>query len=191
MYITNYDSYVFNPMFLNKKIKLNWRDLWINKSEYISNYVSKIKGNYEEIDESIDYYIARLEMAIYYLKDYDNYYDYAYVQHRIILKDNELINDVKERDFSEYLKFIFFNTNYSMDYIYNLIEKGNGIFNYDLVIARLLFPSYYLFHLEKYIIDGKSDLNIIIERSNEYEMYIKNVVDKINLFRDKKIVLPF
>ena len=190
MYIDNYDYYIFNPIFLNKKIKLNWRSLWIKKSDYISKYISKIRKNYKEIDESIDYYLTMLEMAIYYLKDYDNYIDYAYVQHKII-NNMELNEDVKERDFSEYLKYTFFNKNYSMNYIYDLIEKGINIFNYDLVVARLLFPSYYLFYLEKYIIDGENNLNSIIERTSEYELYVKNIVNRINLYRDKKIVLPF
>lgn len=191
----NYINYIFNPVGLKNIKKLNWKDLWIKKSDYIQGYYLKIKGKYKIVDESINYYITMIEMAIYYLKDYDNYYDYFYKQHIIVFDGlffdkNYFKEDVKERDFAEYLKYLFVKGNYDLNDIYNLLEKGRK-FNYDLVVARLLFPSYYIFYLEKFLLYHQdSELVNIISRSSEYEEYIKKIVNKINEFKVKKIILP-
>lgn len=151
--------------------KLNWRNLWIIKADYIWKYYLAIKGKYEIVDESIDYFIALMEAAIYYLKDYD------YIFYR---------KDIRERDFAEYLKYLF-RENRTND-VYKLLENNN--YNYELVVARLLFPSYYLFCLEKFINNGDNELFSVVNRVDEYENYIRDIVSKINENRVKKIVLP-
>jgi hypothetical protein len=187
---------IFRPVCLNVKKRLEWKELWIKKSEYIEKLCFSMKGQYRIIDESINYYIAMLEMAIYYLKDYDNYYDYIYVQHNIILDDffKNDINvryDIRERDFAEYLKYIFFNMQYKSVDIYSLLEKGKNIFNYDLVVARLLFPSYYYLYLEKYILNSDEKIFEIVDRHLEFEEYVKMIVNIMNYLGQKKIIIPF
>ena len=188
MYI---DNYILNPMRLNKKKKLDWYHLWIKKSDYITNYYNNIKGKYEIIDESIDYYLVMLEMGIYYLKDYSDYSDYVFVQHNILL-DTGLKYDIKERDFAEYIKYLFYN-NSDINYVYDLIEKSINKYNYYLVVARLLFPSYYLYYFERVITENidYDMLKNIVNRSSEYEVYLKNIVFYMNKYLIKKIVLPF
>lgn len=189
MYI---DYYILNPKRLNKIKKLDWYNLWIKKSDYIINCYENIKGKNSIIDESINYYMVMLDMGICYLKEYSNYYDYVYIQHGIILDNNKYIKeDIKERDFAEYLKYLFYN-NYDIEKVYNLIKNGND-FNYNLVVARLLYPSYYLFYLEEFVINNNDydKLLYIINRTNEYEVYVKSVVSEMNNFLSKKIVLPF
>ena len=137
-----------------------------------------------------------MEMAVYYLNDYSNYYDYSYIQHKIITNDTffdktYLKEDIKERDFSEYLKYIFFINNYSIDEVYLLIEKNINRFNYDLIVARLLLPNYYFFYMEKYILYGDYNIYQIVSRCEEYEEYVKCIVNKINKYKTKKIILPF
>ena len=186
------DFDILNPIKLYKKKKLNWFELWTVKSDYINNYYNNIKGLYSIIDESIDYYMAMLEMGIFYLKNYSNYFDYLYIQHNIIL-DNEMSikEDIKERDFAEYLKYLFYE-NYDIKYVDKLIEEGRN-FNYNLVLARLLYPSYYLFYLDRVIIDKKDldELKNIVDKHIEYEKYIKYIVDEMNKYLVKKIILPF
>ena len=185
------EKYNFNPIRLNKKKKLDWLDLWISKSDYIANYYENIKGKYEIIDESIDYYMTLLEMGIYYLRDYSNYYDYVYIQHSMLISD-ELKEDIKERDFAEYLKYLFYN-NYSIEYIYNILDSCSEKYNYYLVFARLLFPSYYFYYFDNIILNnkGSDELKNIINRSCEYELFLKNASFKMNKYLIKKIVLPF
>ena len=187
------DYCILNPIRLNKKKKLNWYELWINKSNYIVSYYETIKGKYSIIDESIDYYMVMLEMGIYYLKNYLDYYDYVYIQHNVILNNSMTIKeDVKERDFAEYLKYLFYN-NSDINDVYKLLKKTKNKFNYYLVVARLLYPSYYLYYLEKVIVsfEDYDKLNNIVNHSTEYETYIKCIVNKMNEYLIKKIVLPF
>lgn len=198
MYVVDYEYYILNPIVLDKKKKLDWSNLWINKINYISNYYKNIKGKYAIIDDSIDYYICMSEVAIYYLKKYDNYYDNAFVQHKLIFKSSFfdrlfLKEDLKERDFAEYIKYLFLSQDYDVNYIYSLIKKSIGNFNYDLVIARLLFPSYYFYYLEKIIVDGEDyeKLENLVKSSGKYEKYLIDIVNKINQYSTKKIILPF
>lgn len=190
--ITEY--YISNSS--RKVKKLEWRKLWIYKSDYIINYYKNISGKYRIIDESIDYYIVLLELGIFYLKKYDSYYDYALLQHELIindLNDSNLKYDFKERKFAEYIKYLFFYKTYSIDFIYNLIEKNIGKLNFELVVARLLFPSYYFYYFEKVVVNNEKYDNLanIVIRASEYEDYLKSIVNKINSYLDKKIVLPF
>lgn len=198
MYVVDYEYYILNPIVLDKKKKLDWSNLWINKINYISNYYKNIKGKYAIIDDSIDYYICMSEVAIYYLKKYDNYYDNAFVQHKLIFKSIFfdrlfLKEDLKERDFAEYIKYLFLSQDYDVNYIYSLIKNGIANFNYDLVIARLLFPSYYFYYLEKIIVDGEDyeKLENLVKSSDKYEKYLIDIVNKINQYSTKKIILPF
>ena len=187
------ENSILNPIRLNKIKKLDWFNLWIMKSDYITKYYESIKGKYSIIDESIDYYMTLLETGIYYLKDYLNYYDYVYIQYSIIV-DNELFikEDIKERDFAEYLKYMFYK-NYDIQYIYDFIDKGKNKFDFYLVGIRLLFPSYYLFYLDKVIIDNEcyDGLKRIVDSSYEYENYLKKIINRMNDYLSKKIILPF
>jgi len=186
---------ILNPVCLNKIKKLDWKLLWINKSNYIEKYYYSIRENHEEIDESINYYMGMVELAIQYLKEYDSYDSKVYLQHVLILDDNSLHvkEDIAERDLAEYFKYLFVFKKYKdIGEIYEIIESmGNIQANYDLIVARLLFPSYYFFFFEK-MIDGEDSMLLeIIERSREYERYVNLIVKKINEYYNKKMVLPF
>ena len=144
----NYRFFVFSFYSLEKEIYLNWRSLWIQKSDYLSSFYLSVQGKYSLIDESISYYIGLLEMGIFILKDFEGYHDFSCVQHKVFDEEQyfnplNLVVDLKERDFAEYLKYIFWQSIYKDIDICNLIQKGKNIFQYDLVIARMLLPNYY------------------------------------------------
>ena len=190
---------ILNPSITDSRKKLNWREQWIKKKDYLEFFFDKnIKGKYEIIDESINYYFSMIELAIYYLKEYDNYYDYNYIQHKIVFDNtffnkNTIMEDVKERDFSEYLKYLFYNKNYNINDSYKLIDNSRNGFNYDLIVARMIYPSYYIYYLEKVIIENEEldKLVYIVQKSSEYEEYVRLIVDRINKKINKKIISPF
>lgn len=187
------EDYVLNPIRLNKKKKLDWYKLWIDKCDYITSYYNNIKGKYLIIDNSIDYYIVMIEMCLFFLKDYSNYYDFVYIQHNIIINGKLSIKeDIKERDFAEYIKYLFYN-NYDIEYICDLINKSSNNFNYYLVGVRLLFPSYYLFYFENVVLNDKDydKLCDIVRRNTNYEKFLKTIINELNKYLQKKIVLPF
>lgn len=183
-----------NPIETGIKRKLGWRNLWIKKIDYIHSYFGDSYQN-NVVDESINYYVSMLEAGIYMLKRYKEYYDYNYFQHRIIFSDNlyDIKEDIKERDVSEYLKYIFFINNYNFKDISEFIGKGISRFNYELVVARLLYYTYYFYYLDEYMLkkEGEDILVNIINRSSEYEVYVKYIVREVNKYMTKKIVLPF
>lgn len=178
---------------MNSLIDLKWRDLWIRKSDYIEYYYSLIVGKYRLIDESIDYYLGMLEMAIYYLYDYNDYRDVGFIEHKYF--DNKHIHnplnlkaDVKERDFSEYLKRIFFDGTYVGINIESLLIKYKDYYNYDLIVARLLYPNYYFDLFDRVILgyDREDVLYGVISKTNEYENYLRRIINCIGTFFEIK-----
>ena len=180
-------------MSLNTLIELKWRNLWISKSDYIEYYYSLIVGKYKLIDESIDYYLGMLEMAIYYLYDYQDYKDVGFVEHKYFDKKHlynplNLKADIKERDFSEYLKSIYFDGSYTDIDIESLILKYKDYYNYDLVVARLLFPNYYFDLFDRVILgdDSEDILYKVISKNRGYERYLRRIINCIGTFFDIK-----
>ena len=171
----------------NKKKLLTWRNIWIDRSNYIEEKYQKIINKYNIIDESIDYFYGLLEAAIYLLRDYQKYYDYLYLQH-IFINYFDYFNpcniklDVKERDFSNYLKYLFFSNKYKDIYIDKIIIKNLDNYNFNLILARLIYPDYY-FNLLDELIDNNyifnnnifDEIKNIILLVDDYELYISNI----------------
>ena len=171
----------------NKKKLLTWRNIWIDRSNYIEEKYQKIINKYNIIDESIDYFYGLLEAAIYLLRDYQKYYDYLYLQH-ILINYFDYFNpcniklDVKERDFSNYLKYLFFSNKYKDIYIDKIIIKNLNNYNFNLILARLIYPDYY-FNLLDELIDNNyifnnnifDEIKYIILLVDDYELYISNI----------------
>ena len=188
-FIKNYTfnpSFLFQPLVISDKFYLEWRDNWIQKSDYIFSFYSFIKGKYSLIDESIHYYLGLLDYCIYLLNNYIGYYDYGCVQHkRFLLK--KYFNpvyfkiDVKERDFADYLKYLFFSNQYKKNHISELIFSGKNYFNYDLVFIRLLFPDYYFDIFDNIILekDSCSSLYDIIHKQDSYVNYVQMIRSEI------------
>lgn len=182
-----------NSLSINKMERLLWRDLWIKKSDYIEYYYSNIVGKYELIDESIDYYLGMLESAIYYLYDYAGYQDVGYIEHKVFDEDNYFnpLNvkvDMKERDYAEYLKYLFFSNKYKKVNVEDLIIRYKSYYNYDLVIARLLFPNFYFNLFDKVVLaeENENVLYDVISRSSEYEEYLKRIIKCVSSFFEIK-----
>ena len=138
-----------------------------------------------------------MELAINRIKKYSDFVELVYVQPKIILEEKDyekenFIYDIKERYFAEYLKYLFYSNKYEMSQIYSFIKNEKEELNYDLVMARLLLPTHYFFYFEKLIIDGDdTGLKKVIERVDEYEIYVNLIVKEINKVYHKKIVSPF
>ncbi|MBQ6324085.1 MAG: hypothetical protein IJI22_04535 [Bacilli bacterium] len=184
------------PILINNGMYLNWRNIWIARSDYIEEYYDRIRGETPLINESFDYYMGLLEFAICYLGD-DDYYGVGYLQHKHF-DYNELNNplnikvDFLERDFAEYLKYIFITGEYKNIDMKELILENRYNYNFNLVIARIIYPNYY-FNLLDDIIVGYENENIlfnIIERNQEFEAYLKNIIAEISLIYPIKKI-PF
>ena len=184
-----------NPIIINSYGEVNWRKIWQEKSDYIESYYEHIRIQNPLVNESFDYYLGLLEFAIFYLGE-DNYYGEIYIQQKKY--DNDINNplnvvvDFKERNFAEYLKYLFISNEYKNIDMHNLIRKNKDNYNFDLVIARVIYPNYY-FDLLDDIIDNDVDENILIDvikRSDSFENYINYLMNEISLIYPIKKI-PF
>lgn len=195
--ICNYDN--FKSLIRGR---CNWRDSWLDRSDYIERYYKFIVGKYACIDESIDYYYSMLELAIYYLRDC-SYDSDLYIQHSYCKLDEFTFYnpctvklDVKERDFSNYLKYLFFSGMYEYVDVLNIIIENIDRYDFNFVIARLIYPDYYFELFDKLVCcDCDSELDAIIEEVRgialkvyEYEKYIISIYETVSLKKDIKKV---
>ena len=181
--ISYYD--IVNPYIMEVIISINWREKWIKKSEMLQSLYYENRGKYSIVDESIPYYSSLLDYAIYLLDDFSFYKGYGFIQH-IFLDDDSFCNpfyfivDIKERDIASYWKYLFYHNDYYGDYLWKSFCTQS--FNCSLVLARLLYPDWYLLELEKILYYHKSvdDLKKIVYDTSS-SMFLTSFTSGISL----------
>ena len=191
---------VFNKIYLlpyyGNMISLDWKKRWIQKSEFIQSYYSYFKGKYNIIDESIDYFLSLLELSIFYVGDYDSYFYSPFICHSSFSID-EYFNplnikiDIAERDFGEYLKYLFFHNSFDKVKIRQLLYENRNVYRYSLVLARVLYPNYYFNLLDSIIMENRdcSILNDVLRRISEFQEYYHFLEDEVSKYIPIKKVL--
>ena len=88
--------------------------------------------------------------------------------------------DYKVRDVAEYIKNSFFNKNYDIFYeLINYVNKNYlSLMEIKLLIARLLYPSFYFQLYEDILIDKKEEKIILnlVSRLDEYEDFLDKII---------------
>ena len=185
----------YNPI-----LRTDWYTLWTKKIDYILYQREHIRGKYQIIEEYLDYFIGMAENAISYYKntiDTMQYNDIYALSHRRVksaLKTkyyniDDLVIDYPVRTLSEYLKYLFFNDNINFLDAYKFISKINyNQFLYQLLYARMLFPSYFFDVYEEIVNNNLSEKEVIpiINRIQKYEQFLKIIFYVIN----KKTKIP-
>lgn len=177
----------------------NWDILWSTKVDYIEYQIKHIENKFPMLVKYVDYYIGMAENAISYFKNiFERYLKYQLktISHIRIVDENfndpqNIIIDFPSRDVAEYLKYMFFSnlrTQCSKKNIKLFFDKItlNDI-ELELVYARMLFPTFFFDSCDM-IINTNADEKMIlslVNRADEYEDYIKDIYDVINL--QKKI----
>ena len=181
---------------LKSLLRTNWVSLWSNKVDYIEYQMGHLIKKYPFLNNTIDYYLGLCENAITYIKNLKMFSDYKIpigISHKRIIKDAtlfdlynplNLIIDYKVRNIAEYLKDAFFKDE-DVNYILNIVFKNFWFdkLNLSLLVARLLYPSYY-FDLFEEIIDKGLDENIVFsltKKSSKYEEFIDLIIKNCNL----------
>ena len=175
--------------------------LWESKIDYYEDKIREIQGKYLNIDKSIDYYIGLSENALVYLINNEIKISNVVLSHRRIniskggLDFYNPINyviDNRTRDFSEYIKDMFFNDNLSFEMFINYLEYMRfDRDEYILFIGRMLFPSYYYDVVDR-IIDNNENDNILEGIINKQDEYINFIRDIFNyLIKVKRINIPY
>lgn len=181
---------------LESLLRTNWVSLWSSKVDYIEYQMGHLIKKYPFLNNTIDYYLGLCENAITYIKNLKMFSDYKIpigISHKRIIKDAtlfdlynplNLIIDYKVRNIAEYLKDAFFKDE-DVNIILNIVFKNFWFdkLNLSLLVARLLYPSYY-FDLFEEIIDKELDENIIFpltKKSSKYEEFIDLIIKNCNL----------
>lgn len=192
-YISN--TNIPNINYIKNLERNNWEELWANKIDYYELQVNENSKKHPLIRESFDYFIGMGENAISYLVNtklelsptiYDNKVPSHNTIHNSLYDPTNIILDHKARDLAEYIKYSFWNNNT------NIFNELNEYFRYNyyseygirVLFSRILYPSFYFDLYDQIIIGRKEEnnLNNIINRINDYELYLYNIYGYLNKF---------
>jgi spore coat protein YutH len=193
----------------NKKLKLNdtssnlyrnnWSKLWQDKIDYLEYQISELGHDKEIIINSFSYYIGLAENAIELVNHTQknvksSSLDYISLSHRRIFYPNYKLNyynplsfifDLEVRDIAEYLKAYFFsNQDAFLELTTYLKTVKLGLYSYQMLYARLLYPSYY-FDLYTEIMEKNKNQDAllnIITKVDDYETFLKKAYLEISKY---------
>lgn len=187
----------------NKKSILyrnQWGELWSSKVDYFEYQIAQLGKDKPIILNSFSYYVGLAENAISYVNNTLNnhqisIYESITLQRKRIGFPNIQLNyfnplnyviDIEVRDIASYFKSLFFN---SFDDLWIEVDayfkrKRLSIYGYQLLYARLLYPSYY-FDIYESVMEGKveeKELLKIINKSSYYELFLKQMFLEISKY---------
>ena len=173
---------------------VSWSKAWSERINYYEIQINELAQNKKVILQSIYYYIGLAENAIAIADKYSEYSNQNnFIQHyrmNVPIKKGEYFNpgnmliDSFVRDPAEYIKSSFFfekrEESYYFDYI-NTIPLTDISAN--LLIARLLYPTYYFDIFDEVILNNaeENELISIINTHERYENFIINLYKKLKL----------
>lgn len=175
-------------------VRTNWGVLWSEKVDYLEYQISELAVEKNIIKRSFSYYVGLAENAIEYFNLLNPSNAKTYVAHRRIKYPTISLNfydplniviDYRVRDIASYLKMKFFNVSYEeiMEEVDLVIEKGMlTSLEYNLLFARLLYPSYYFDDLYRVLELGydEESLLVYIEKVHDYEKFLNDVFIKFS-----------
>lgn len=197
---------IANKLTLNyntsKLYRNNWSNLWTQKMDYFEYQIRELGINKTVIKDSFSYYLGLAENAISYVNNTNLKYNALNnakitLAHRRIFYPNYKLNflnplafifDLEVRDIAEYLKAIFFASDNAEEVIeelkYYLQIKTLSIYEYHMLYARLLYPSYYFDLYENIMNNDTSEESLvsIIKRNKKYELFLKNAYLEISKY---------
>lgn len=181
-------NYIPNEKISDKLNRSLWNKLWEDKVDYFEYQFIQMKNKYTNINESIHYYIGLWENAI----SYYNNINLNIVKNKPLVVGHKRINgtytlidfynplnfivDHKERDIGDYIKSLFFlDDEKKLKEAFNKLDLST--INIELLITRLLFPSFYFDLYEKIINDNLNERLItnVIEKTTSYELFLKSL----------------
>ena len=176
------------------KLMINWGKLWKRKMDYLEDLINENGKKYPLIVDSFNYFVGLAENAISYYNTIliDENYKFGISHRKIKIDDTieELYNplniifDYKVRDVAEYMKISFLNGNKNAlnEFIWYLNNNYLSIMEAKLLIARLLYPSFYFDMYEDIMIDEKEEKIItnILTKIDEYEIYLAKLIEMIS-----------
>lgn len=201
---------IFDIIDMNNKLTLNnynsklyrnnWENLWMQKVDYFEYQIRELGLDKQVIKNSFSYYIGLAENAISYVHNVKLKYPSQgtiVLSHRRIFYPNYKLNylnplsfifDLEVRDIAEYLKAMFFSDDDESEVLEELKSflkiKRLTIYEYNMLYARLLYPSYYFDIYEEVMNKERSeeDLLKIISKNENFEEFLKKAYLEITKY---------
>jgi len=181
-----------------ENLSINWGILWSNKIDYLEELINENGKKYPILVDSFNYYVGLAENAISYYNSItieDNYKYYITHKHlrtsdtvEALYNPLNIIFDYKVRDIAEYLKISFYNNNKHVFTELNnyLTTNQLSLTDIKLLIARLLYPSFYFDMYEDILIDNQEEQIIIniTSKTSDYETYLNQIITYLKKYYD-------
>lgn len=185
----------------SKLYRNNWGELWSKKVDYFEYQIRELGINRFLVLDTFSYYIGLAENAISYVNKTTmmyqrSIYDKLVLSHRRVFYPNTKLNyfnplsfvfDLEVRDVAEYIKAMFFSETEEDVFLeletYLKINKLTN-YSYQMLYARLLYPSYY-FDLYDEVMNNDKDQSVImkvIDKVDEYELFLKKAYLEISKY---------
>ena len=186
-------SYLANSWIV-KKLNVNWANLWERKIDYLEKLINENGKKYPIITDSFNYFVGMTENAISYYNNtiINDNYTYVISHKKIRINDTidavynplNIIFDYRVRDVAEYIKRSFFDENKNIFRELDIYFKNYPLSKTDarLLVARLMYPSFYFEMYEDILIDNAEEKIIvkIVDKLSEYEKYLNSVISYLN-----------
>ena len=178
----------------------NWGKLWSEKVDYFEYQVRELSVEKTIVKSSFSYYIGLAENAISYVNSttlkYGGEYARIVLSHRRVFYPNIKLNylnplsfifDLEVRDIAEYLKTMFFkeNIDFCIEELASYLKiRHLSMYEYQMLYARLLYPTYYFDLYDNVMNKDESEENLVnvIKRCNEFEEFLKKAYLEISKY---------
>lgn len=192
-YEFKFDEFKFYPIDENG---IDWGTLWGERLDYYEVQIRELGIKYQTVLNSFGMFSGLAENAILYFnmtleKFGDLKKEVGIVHNRVkypcyLIDYYNLLNyviDYNVRDISEYIKSYVISDDFDVNNVIALISRMNlNDLMFNLLYARLLYPTFYFDVFDKIILeDGKdNDIVFVLNKLNNYLEMLKSVYNGFN-----------
>ncbi len=179
-------------------LRTDWGNLWSAKVDYLEYQISELGTAHKVARHSFSYYVGLAENAIEYVQLLNPSELETVISHRRIEKPFRskeyydptcIVLDYRPRDYASYFKMKFFESEGVIEEVRLLADKNILTpLEYNLLFARLLYPSYYFDALQQVLEKGADDDSLLkyIESVHDYENFLRQTYE---IFKTKSSML--
>ena len=192
-YEVKFDEFKYYPVNSNG---VNWGTLWSERLDYYEVQIRELGIKYQTVLNSFGMFSGLAENAILYfnmtMEKFNDMESNVGIVHNRVKYPCYLIDyynpvnfviDYSVRDIGEYIKSYIISDDFDFNNVVTLINrmKLNDLM-FNLLYARLLYPTFYFDVFDKIILeDGKdSDIVFILDKIDIYLYTLKRLYDRFN-----------
>lgn len=192
-YEVKFDEFKFYPIDENG---IDWGTLWGERLDYYEVQIRELGIKYQTVLNSFGMFSGLAENAILYFNM--TLEKFGYLKKEVGIVHNRVkypcylidyynplnyVIDYNVRDISEYIKSYVISDDFDVNNVIALISRMNlNDLMFNLLYARLLYPTFYFDVFDKIILeDGKdNDIVFVLNKLNNYLEMLKSVYNGFN-----------